>query len=306
MNALFCRETAPALLGRPHGVNASFPQMNKHPALLTTISLLTLLAGILWATAALAQPPLIEEQDRAASAGPVRYVLVKAFGQGTTPQEAEEAALKTARSLAAQHLASLGGAQALSPSPEGQRVVTLHPFPQMGFSPARAVLLLELRLRGQTEPLQPSHQLPVLRAQVNAGVLELSATRPCEAVAALEPATSAEPELLPGGTQTFRLTDKPLQHPLPSTEGRVLHVLACTGGLSVPANPANLEEAFTKARTGRSRPSLLQGVVSDCVEIRLKQGGSQRSMRQKGSETPMNMTGAAGRESGLPIGKPTP
>jgi hypothetical protein len=46
----------------------------------------------------------------------------------------------------------------------------------------------------------------------------------------------------------------------------------------------------------------MQGIVSDCVELRLGQvAGSVRSMRQKGAESPINMTGAAGREGGLPV-----
>jgi len=283
-------------------MNAFAPRAQRALPLLI---LLALLALPVCAASALADPGE-GDAERAAAPAPARYVLVKAMGQGTTQPQAEDDALKNARALAAKFLEPLGGEKALFPAPEGQRVATLHHFPQMGFSPARSVVLLELRLRGQTEPLPADSPLLELRAAVNTGVLELSASRPCEAVAALA-LDKNEPELLPGGSQPLRLTPgKPAQQPLPSLAGRSLNVLACTGGLSVPANPETLSVAFTKARTGKPHPSVVQGVVSDCVELRLGQPGGARSMRQKGSEAPVNMTGAAGRESGLPIGNSAP
>jgi len=243
--------------------------------------------------------------ERALAPAPARHLLVKALGQGATPQEAERQALENARALAAKHLAGLGGAKALLPGDEGQRIVTMRHFPAIGFGAPRAVVLVELRLRGHVQPqakaTQKDQPLLLLSADAAAGALTLEADRPCEAVAAYALTPGAEPEMLPGGVQTFRLTPgKPLRHPLPAGL-KSLDVLACTGGLLVPANPASLDEAFTKARPGRPRPSQLEGVVSDCVELRLGlTPGSARSMRLKGSESPVNMTGAAGRESGLP------
>lgn len=265
---------------------------------------LALLALLVLATPGLAAPEAAETAapERALAPGPVRHVLVKALGQGASPQEAEQQALENARALAARHLAGLGGAQALLPGDEGQRIVTLKHFPAMGFGAARVVALVELRLRGQVQPKETDHALLSLRADAAANVLTLEANRPCEAVAASLPAQGAEPELLPGGTQSFRLTPgKPLRHPLPGGL-KSLDVLACTGGLSVPADPSTLAEAFTKARAGRPRPAQLEGVVSDCVELRLTPAaGAARSMRLKSSDAPVNMTGAAGRESGLPV-----
>jgi len=243
--------------------------------------------------------------ERALAPAPTRHLLVKALGQGATPQEAERQALENARALAVKHLARLGGAQALLPGDEGQRIVTMRHFPAMGFGAPRVVVLVELRLRGHVQPQAAAttrdQPLLLLTASAAAGVLTLEADRLCEAVAAYSPAPGADPEMLPGGVQVFRLTPgKPLSHPLPARL-KGLDVLACTGGLLVPANPASLDEAFTKARPGRPRPSQMEGVVSDCIELRLSTTpGSARSMRLKGSESPVNMTGAAGRESGLP------
>ena len=236
------------------------------------------------------------------NAAQVRHVLVKALGQGATPQEAEQQALRNARALAAKHLAALGGAEALAPGEEAQRIVTMRHFPVLGFGAPRAVVLVELRLRGQQAPLEPDAPLLVLRASAEAGVLLLEASRPSEAVAAYLPAPGAEPELLPGGVQTLRLSPgKPVRQALPLGL-KSLDVLACTGGLALPADPASVEEAFVKARPGRPRPSQVEGVVSDCVELRVPVGsGGQRSMRLKSPDSPVNMSGAAGRESGLPV-----
>lgn len=247
---------------------------------------------------------------RAAAPASTRHLLVKALGQGATPQEAERQAMENARALAARHLARFGGVQALFPGDEGQRIVTMRHFPALGFGAPRAVVLVELRLRGhvQAQPTTPPQDQPLLLLTATAvpGTLTLEADRPCEAVAVYLPASGAEPELLPGGAQIFRLTPgKPQTHPL-SAGLSSLDVLACTGGLLIPANPASLGEAFTKARPGRPRPSQVEGVVSDCVELRLSlPPGGARSLRLKGSEPPVNMTGAAGRatgrESGLPV-----
>lgn len=236
------------------------------------------------------------------SAVRARHVLVKALGQGATKQEAEQQALRNARTLAAQHLAALGGAEALATGDESQRIVTMRHFPTLGFGAPRAVALVELRLRGQLAQQEPDSALLVLRASAEAGVLSLEANRPCEAVAAYLPAPEAEPEFLPGGVQLLRLSPgKPVRQPLPAGL-KSLDVLACTGGLLLPADPTSLEEAFTKARPGRPRPFRVEGVVSDCVELRLPVSPSgQRSMRLKSPDSPVNMTGAAGRESGLPV-----
>lgn len=236
------------------------------------------------------------------STSQVRHLFVKALGQGATPQEAEEQALRSARALAAKHLAALGGAEALATGDDAQRIVTMRHFPTLGFGAPRAVVLVELRLRGQLPQLDPNGPLLVLRASAETGVLLLEANRPCEAVAAYLPAPEAEPELLPGGVRALRLSPgKPVRQTLPLGLKR-LDVLACTGGLALPADPASLEEAFIRARPGRPRPFRVEGVVSDCVELRLPLSpGGQRSMRLKSPDTPVNMTGAAGRESGLPI-----
>ncbi|OIO02844.1 MAG: hypothetical protein AUJ49_05565 [Desulfovibrionaceae bacterium CG1_02_65_16] len=218
-------------------------------------------------------------QCREAAPQPARTVLVKAMGQGGTPQEAEAAAIKHARRLAARHLERLGGALALFPAGEGQRLVSVRHYPVMGMAQPRTLVLLELRLRGQAEPLPPATGLPDLTASVepvasgragdHGGVLRLSASKACEAVAALDNGPGRDPDLLPGGVSVFRLTPgKTVEHPLPA-RARALRVLACTGGLSIPADPATVDETFNRARMGRAHPSLIQGVTSDCVELRM-------------------------------------
>ncbi len=209
--------------------------------------------------------------ERSLSPAPVRHLLVKAMGQGFTPQEAEAQAVQNARALAARHLAALGGAQALATGEDALRLVSMKHFPAMGFGQPRALVFVELRLRGLAQPSSRAADpvLLVLRASVAAGQLSLEANRPCEAVAAYLPAPKAEPEMLPGGVQSFRLSPgKTLRHPLPSGL-KSLDVLACSGGLNVPADPASLDEAFTKARAGRPQLSQREGVVSDCVHQRL-------------------------------------
>jgi hypothetical protein len=239
--------------------------------------------------------------DRAIATAPVRHVLVKAMGQGATPKEAEAQAVRNARALAAERLKALGGENALFPGEASQRIVSLRHFPAMGFSPARAVLLLELRLRGQAEPTPSDAKLLTLRATVQDAELSLMADRPCEAAVLHLPAGADEPEFLPGGTQVLRLTPgRSASVALPHGAHDVV-ALGCTGGLALPADPATVNEALTKARAGRPRPAQLEGVVSDCVELRLDLGATrQRSMRLKGPDTPVNMTGAAGRDAGLP------
>lgn len=205
--------------------------------------------------------------ERSLSPAPVRHLLVKAMGQGFTPQEAEAQAVQNARALAARHLAALGGAQALATGEDALRLVSMKHFPAMGFGQPRALVFVELRLRGLTQPSSRAADpvLLVLRASVAAGQLSLEANRPCEAVAAYLPTPKAEPEMLPGGVQSFRLRPgKTLRHPLPDGL-RSLDVLACSGGLNVPADPDSLDEAFTKARVGRPQLSQREGIVSDCV-----------------------------------------
>lgn len=233
---------------------------------------------------------------------PVRHLYVKAIGQGETKSEAEQQAVRNARALAAKHLAGLGGAEALGSGVGAQRIVTMRHFPTLGFGAPRAVVLVELRLRDHLPTPEPGAALLTLHASVEAGVLLLEATRACEAVAAYLPNPDAEPELLPGGVGTLRLSPgKQVRQSLPQGL-KSLEVLACTGGLALPANPASLDEAFTKARPGRPRPNQMEGVVSDCVELRLPLSpGGQRSMRLKRPDSPVNMTGAAGREAGLPV-----
>ena len=236
------------------------------------------------------------------SAAQVRHLFVKALGQGATKQEAEQQALRNARELAAKYLAALGGAEALAPGDEAQRIVTMRHFPTLGFGAPRAVALVELRLRGHLPALERDTPLLVLRASIEAGVLLLAANRSCEAVAAYLPVPDAEPELLPGGVRPLRLSPgKPVRQDLPPGL-KSLDVLACTGGLALPANPSSLDEAFTKARPGRPRPFRVEGVVSNCVELRFPLSPSeQRSLRPKSSDSPGDMTDATGRESGLPI-----
>ncbi|MHC1752249.1 hypothetical protein [Humidesulfovibrio sp.] len=236
------------------------------------------------------------------TAAQVRHLFVKALGQGATKQEAEQQALRNARELAAKYLAALGGAEALAPGDEAQRIVTMRHFPTLGFGAPRAVALVELRLRGHLPALERDTPLLVLRASIEAGVLLLAANRSCEAVAAYLPAPDAEPELLPGGVRPLRLSPgKPVRQALPPGL-KSLDVLACTGGLALPANPSSLDEAFTKARPGRPRPFRVEGVVSNCVELRFPLSPSeQRSLRLKSSDSPEDMTGAAGHDSSLPL-----
>lgn len=238
------------------------------------------------------------EDDRALPLSQQRHLLVKALGQGRDAKEAEADVLRAARAFAAERLKALGGAQALLPGEEGVRVVNLHHFPQMGFSAARAVALVEFRLRPQPDSLPASAGLVEIQTARNAAQLEISANIPAEAAVILDKRAGGDVEVLPGGTQVLRLT--PGKTTVLKFAGDMpLTVLACTGGLSIPAGPATVEEALLKSRNGPAHPSVVQGVVSDCVEQRLLLL-KQRSMRQKGSESPVNMTGAAGHTAGTP------
>lgn len=269
----------------PTSRRAAAPAKRLFPAALPCLALAGLaLAGLLLAPQAAradqpegisqAVPQTLAEDggaSRAASVQPARTVIVKAMGQGTTPQEAEAAALKHARTVAAKHLARLGGALALLPGAEGQRIINVHHFPVMGMAQPRTSVLVELRLRGQAEPLPANAGLPVVSASVADGVLKLSSTKACEAVAALDRGKGEELVLLPGAVHPFRLVPgKTTEQVLPAAgPDQTLRVLACTGGLIIPANPGGVDEAFTRARVTRPHPSLMEGVVSDCVELRL-------------------------------------
>lgn len=254
-------------------------------------------------------PAQADDENRALASGPERHILVKAAGHGVDAAEAEQDALRNARLMAARHFNSLGGAAALDPSPQGVRVVASHSTPPMGLATVRAVVLVELRLRALPEPPPAALALPVLRISVDATPLvTVEANRPCEAMVAVDSGSAKEPEILPGGSgAAYRLAPgKSMKQPLPQGSAPAsLRVLACTGGLYSPAVAPTLDEAFAKARAGRPRPAIMQGIVSECVEIKtaLPARGDlpKRSMRQKGSQSPVNMTGAAGREAGLPL-----
>ncbi|MDP3426522.1 MAG: hypothetical protein Q8S17_03995 [Humidesulfovibrio sp.] len=274
--------------------------------------LLALAALLVAAPAAQAQTPQVETpqvDDRGLAPGPARYILVKAVGQGVGAEEAEQDALDTARLMAAKHYKALGGSQALDLSPKGMRIIANHSTPPMGLATVRAVALLELRLKPLPEPPPPALDLPVLRVGTDTTPqITVEANRACEVMIAVDSALDEEDGILPGGGgAAYRLApDKPMQLALPKiTPPASLRVLACTGGLYAPAIATTLDEAFAKARAGKPRLATLQGVVSECVEIKTALPGqdpmAKRSMRQKSSQSPVNMTGAAGREAGLPV-----
>lgn len=279
-------------------------------------SLSALLSGLMTAALLCTAPTAQAQEDRAlaaAPAGPVRYIIVKAQGQGVNAEEAEQEALRSAHRMAAKHYAGLGGAAALDGSPQGQRILATHSTPPMGLASVSTVVLVELRLRPLTEPPPRALALPVLQVAVDAaGQVQVESSRPSEILVALDSGGSAEPEILPGGSgAVYRLAPgKPMRQALPKTNAASLRVLACTGGLAVPAAPRSVDDAFAKARPGKSRPATMQGVLSECVEAETslagKAGLSKRSMRAKGSESPVNMTGAAGREGGAPSSKDMP
>lgn len=280
----------------------------RHPDIRPAIlAFLALAALLLSTTSGLAATDM--DDDRGLAPGPARHVLVKAMGQGAGQAEAEQDALRNARLIAAKHYAALGGANALDLSPQGMRIIATHSTPPIGLSTVRAVALVELRLRGLPEPPPAALALPVLRVSVdNASQVIVEANRPCEVMVAVDADLAAEDAILPGGGgAAYRLAPgKPMRQELPKTTGPThLRVLACTGGLAAPAVAPTLDEAFAKARAGKPRLGTLQGVVSECVEVKTALPGQpsllKRSMRQKGSQTPVNMTGAAGREAGLPV-----
>ena len=251
------------------------------------------------------------EPDRGLGPAPARYVLIKAVGQGETAEAADQDALHNARLLAARHYAALGGATALALSSQGLRIIATHHSPPIGFAAVRAVVLVEVRLHALAEPPPAALALPVLRVSVETPAqVEVEASRACEIMIALDPGPTGEPLLLPGGGgAAYRLAPgRPVQQPLPRLEVPTsLHVLACTGGIYAPVPAPTVDAAFAKARVGKPHPVTMQGVVSECVEVQTTLPAPadmpKRSMRQKGSETPVNMTGAAGRESGLPLVK---
>jgi len=292
----------------------------KSPLLSSLLALVALAALLFSATAALANNAQADnaqadeaqtDDDRGLAPGPARYVLVKAVGQGVGAEEAEQDALDTARLMAAKHYKDLGGSQALDLSPKGMRIIANHSTPPMGLSTVRAVALVELRLRGLSEPPPAALDLPVLRVGTDATPqITVEANRACEVMIAVDSAIDEEDGILPGGGgAAYRLApDKPMQLPLPKiTPPATLRVLACTAGLYAPAIATTLDEALAKARAGKPRLATLQGVVSECVEIKTGLPGQapmvKRSMRQKSSQSPVNMTGAAGRETGLPAPK---
>jgi hypothetical protein len=105
-------------------------------------------------------------------------------------------------------------------------------------------------------------------------VLSVDANVPCEVLVAVEAQPGAEPELLPGGGgAAYRLAPgKPARLPVPPNAVRV-RALACTGGLNVPAAASTVAESFDKARAGRMRQNVSQGVLSECVEARIFPAG---------------------------------
>jgi hypothetical protein len=235
-------------------------------------ALFTATALLLAAHACLAAEPMPE--DRGMAAHPTRHVLVRATGQGATPQAAEQDALRNARQLAAKHLATVGGAAALDPGPNGQRVLIVRNFPALGFAMPSALTLVEFALRPLPEPGPPALNLPVIELSEDAAhVLSVEANRPGEALVALDLGPGTEPDILPGGGgAAYRLAPgKAIRLPLPRVSS--LRVLVCTGGLNAPAGAPTIDESFAKARAGRPRPNALRGVVSECVEKQLHLGG---------------------------------
>lgn len=230
---------------------------------------------------ACAPRPAYADDDRGLAPAARRHVLVKVRGQGVTEAEADQDALRNARALAAKHLASLGGAALLDPSPQGHRVVNTHHYPALGFAPARNVVLVEFALRALPEPPAGTVPLPVLRTGVDAArILSIEANTPCEALVALDYGAGEEAEILPGGGgAAYRLAPgKPARLPLPP-KAATLRILACTGGLNAPAAAPTVEDAFAKARTGKVRQGVMQGVISDCVTIRATMKGRETPAR---------------------------
>jgi len=275
------------------------------PARWTLLALALLLC---LAATALAAAPAADDEDRSLASGPTRHVIVKAMGQGVGAPEAEQDALRSARLLAAKHYAGLGGNNALDLSPQGLRVIAVHSSLPMSLASVRAVALVEIRLKSLPEPPPAALGLPVLQIAADSAQVQVQANRVCEIMVAVDSGAGAEDGILPGGGgAAYRLAPgKPQQLPLPKVEAAAtLRVLACTGGLAAPAVAPTLDEALEKARAGKPKPTIMQGVVSECVEVKAPLQNlstkTVRSMRQKGSQAPVNMTGAAGREAGLPL-----
>ncbi len=245
-----------------------------------------LAAGLVLATAlgllAGAPRPAHADGDRGLAPAARRHVLVKVRGQGITEAEADQDALRNARALAAKHLAPLGGAALLDSSPQGHRVINSHHYPALGFAPARNVVLVEFALRALPEPPSGTVPLPVLRTSVDAArILSVEANIPCEALVALDYGAGEETEILPGGGgAAYRLAPgKPARLPLPP-KAASLRILACTGGLNAPAAAPTVDDAFAKARTGKVRQGIMQGVISDCVTVRTTAKGMETHPRQ--------------------------
>lgn len=214
-----------------------------------------------------------------AAAATVRHAIVKAVGQGRTVEEAEHAALRTARSLAATRYARLGGASALDPDADHERILASHHSPPLGFAEIRATVLVEIPLRRLAEPLPggPASELPLpaLSARLESGTVVVEGSPAMEVALVVEHAGGQAPDLLPGGGGgSWRLVPgRPLRQPLPEFRNAArLHVLACTGGLSTPASAETAEEALLRARAGKPRPAAVQGVVSECVQKTLRLG----------------------------------
>lgn len=257
------------------------------------------LALALATTLAAPRPSLAWNADDGPDAIRVRRsVLVKASGAGRTPLEAETKALAAARGVAIASLKPLGGAAALAEGPDARRVLGLRRGKAPGPGPERAVVLLELRLRRQQEPLPEDLGLPVLRAAVDAGVLHLWASRPCEAAAVLSRQRGGPAELQPGLLRPA--PGRPARTALRSPEGGLLGVLACTDGLG-PAAAAGTEAEIFAALMAAGLEAQPEGAASHCVELwagRVHEGG--RALRQQSPEAPVNMSGAAGRDAALP------
>ena len=262
----------------------AFSQHRTRPCLPPKI--LSLASGLLLATAlallACAPRPAHADDDRGLAPAARRHVLVKVRGQGITEAEADQDALRNARALAAKHLAPLGGAALLDSSPQGHRVINSHYYPALGFAPARNVVLVEFALRALPEPPSGTVPLPVLRTSVDAArILSVEANTPCEALVALDYGAGEEAEILPGGGgAAYRLAPgKPARLPLPP-KAVTLRILACTGGLNAPAAAPTVDDSFAKARTGKVRQGVMQGVISDCVTIRTIVKGVETPTRQ--------------------------
>lgn len=259
-----------------------------------------LAAAVLALGLACAEPAAAAEAHQLPAPPPERHLIVKALGDGPTPEAAEQSALRNTADMAAGQLAALGGAAALDTGADSRRVIKSESFPTPGFAQARAAVLAEYRLLPIDEQRAAELNLPVIALAMDAATLVLEANRTCELLIVIE-GRDAPPEILPAAGAYAMEPGKPLRQSLPSPDRR-LRILACTGGLAPARDQSTGGEILTKAREGRPNPALIQGVASECVEVQAHGvAGVLRSMRQKGSESPVNMSGAAGREGGLPV-----